>query len=504
VSARSDSRVLAGCGAAVVAAGAAGAAGAVYLNALHNPFVYDDLHTVVANPSILHLGDLRAIVLGALTRPVVNLSYAVDRAVWGPAPFGYHLTSVLLHMANVALLFVLARRLAPERAWTALAAAGLFAVHPMMTEAVGYISGRSELLCALFFLIGLLCGRKWIRAGGLRWAGLTVLAWLGMLASKEIGAMFPFVFLAYDRLFGDGTEEQRRRRIAAMHAPLLAVTVLAGIVRLLILVRIEHPGAIEVHWSYGLIAIDVAVRYLRLLLVPSGQTIFHSVPRIDTVFDPRVLAAGGVLLLIGGVCWRFRRRAPVVSFGLLWFLLLLVPSSVLMLLDQGEPMAEHRVYLASCGLFLAVGDGAARLGRWWESRTSFGRFAVPAAVVMILLSFAAETMVRNAVWRDPIALWNESVVLAPGHYRPHLLLGEALQDAGRNREALEQYQRATELRPADATGHVKLGQLLAGMGEFDKARGHFTLALALDKDNEAAQRGLKTLDEMTNTMGTRP
>src|SRR6185369_15881771 len=134
--------------------------GVVYLNALRNPFVYDDHHTVVENPSIARVTDIRAIVFGALTRPIVNFSYAVDRAAWGAGPLGFHVTNVLLHMLNVVLLFQLARRFGTDD-FTAFAAAGLFAVHPMMTEAVGYISGRSEVLCATFFMLALMAGRKW-------------------------------------------------------------------------------------------------------------------------------------------------------------------------------------------------------------------------------------------------------------------------------------------------------------------------------------------------------
>src|SRR2546422_9594014 len=81
--------------------------GLVYLNALHNPFVYDDYHMVVDNPSLPHPFDFRRLLLYQVTRPVVNFSYAIDRAVWGAGPFGFHVTNVFLHMVNVALLFLL-------------------------------------------------------------------------------------------------------------------------------------------------------------------------------------------------------------------------------------------------------------------------------------------------------------------------------------------------------------------------------------------------------------
>ena len=144
--------------------------GLVYLNALHNPFVYDDYHMVVDNPSLPHPFDFRRLLLYQVTRPVVNFSYAIDRAVWGAGPFGFHVTTVFLHMVNVALLFLLARWLAQDRFRrkpttapnpdvVAVIAAALFAVHPMMTESVGYISGRTEVLCATFFLAAFLYAR---------------------------------------------------------------------------------------------------------------------------------------------------------------------------------------------------------------------------------------------------------------------------------------------------------------------------------------------------------
>ena len=144
----------------------------MYLNALHNPFVYDDYHTVVANTSIQSVANLRAMVLHDVKRPIVNVSYAIDRALWGPAPLGFHVTNVLLHMLNVVLLFHLALRGWRATGSAAFAAAALFAVHPMMTEAVGYISGRSELLCATFFLPAVMCGRRWLRGDGVAVGGV--------------------------------------------------------------------------------------------------------------------------------------------------------------------------------------------------------------------------------------------------------------------------------------------------------------------------------------------
>src|SRR3954447_7500610 len=129
----------------------------VYLNGLSNPFVYDDQTTVLFNPSLENLSNVRFILLYNLFRPVVNVSYAIDRAAWGFSSFGFHVTNVALHAAVVALFYGLCTRLLsdvsrddePRPEWPAFFASALYAVHPLMTEGAGYVSGRSEVLCAL-------------------------------------------------------------------------------------------------------------------------------------------------------------------------------------------------------------------------------------------------------------------------------------------------------------------------------------------------------------------
>jgi Flp pilus assembly protein TadD len=112
-----------------------------------------------------------------------------------------------------------------------------------------------------------------------------------------------------------------------------------------------------------------------------------------------------------------------------------------------------------------------------------------------------QTIVRNSVWADPVALWRESADLAPAHYRPRLLLGEALQDAGRRNEAIEQYQIAIRLRPADAMGYVKMGQCFAEIGRWEDARQQFLKAMDLDPRNRAARNSLAGLEQVESRFG---
>jgi hypothetical protein len=481
----------------LLAGGAAAAmAISVYANALHNPFVYDDYHTVIENASIRTVTNLRAIFWHDVTRPVVNFSYAVDRAFWGPATFGFHLTSVLLHALNVILLFVLARRMQLD-VLPAFAAAALFGVHPMMTEAVGYISGRSEVLCATFLLLALLCADRWLhgpqeRRG--RWLVATLAIWVVALATKETAAMFPFVLVLFDRLTTDaGLFSNRLRRV---YRPLIALTVLAGLGRLFVLTWIEYPGRVSIHWTYLLVDADVFRRYLFMMALPTGQALFHEVRAISSVFDSRALAGLAAAGVVVAAIWELRRSEWRASFGLAWFGLLLVPPAVLIALDQGEPMAEHRVYVASIGLFLAVGAGVAHVIDWLSGRARVLRAAGAIALGLVLLSFVADTLVRNAVWRSPEALWRESVDLAPTHPRPRLLLGEALADTGQRDAAIEQFRIAISYRPSDPVGHVELARSLVDAGRWREAREELMRAVEVGPHYEPACQALRIFDEI--------
>lgn len=470
----------------------------VYVNALNNPFIYDDYHTIQTNASIVPPLNARAVVLHDVKRPIVNASYAFDRATWGPRPFGFHVTNVALHALNVVLLFQLALALFRSAAssgadaeWGAFAGSVLFAVHPMLTEGVGYISGRSELLCATFMLGALLCARRWMAGDGPRWIVAALVCWVAGLLSKETAAMLPFVLLAFDA-FLTSDRAAFRRRFARFHLPLAVVSIVAGVLRLTLLARVEQPGAISFHPGLTPLALDVIVRYVRLMVLPVGQTLFHAVGMVSPV-APRALLAYAVLGGILALAWAARRELPVAGFGLSAFLLLLLPAAALTVFNSGEPMVEHRVYVASAGWFLAVGAAVLWLQQRAASASRLGRPFVGAGLLLVIVSYSGETLLRNAIWSDPIAVWQESVDRAPNHPRPRLLLGEALEDRGRRHDAVSQYQAAVRLEPQDPIAHLKLGLCLAALSRFEEARAELRETLRLDPANEPAQRSLSLL-----------
>ena len=475
----------------------------VYLNALNNPFVYDDHRVVLENYSIRDLSNLRALFLNDVFRPVVNISYALDYARSGLAPAGFHLTSLLLHMANVVLLFALVRVLAGDaramryapadairrqeaegrgqpgprpgpgggrhRQYAAFASAAVWAVHPLMTQAVGYVSGRSELLCALFMLTSFLCLHAWLFRGGAAWLAAGIASWILALASKEVAVMLPVVLLAYGTLLLPREDGDIRRRLARVYIPMLAFVAVAAAGRIVIFAGVENVSRASFSWSNILVGLDVVRRYTALMFMTAPQSIFHSALLPSSILRPMVMLDALWMIALAVLAWRVYLRAPLVSFGALWFVLMLLPSVSMLILDVGEPMAEQRAYVAGGGFAMATGAAFARLRAWPASRRVSTRAVVTVVFGLFLVMMASRTMARNEVWSDPVRLWREAAANAPDIWLPHRGLGDALRDKGDYAGAAEAYREAARLRPEEANTHLALGITLLMAGRLEEA-----------------------------------
>ena len=463
--------LLLGCLAAALLAALA------YLNALDNPFIYDDFRTVVDNGSITSLADLRTIVLHEVTRPLTNLSLAVDRALWGPAPFGYHLGNLLLHVGNVVFVFLLALRLSADaggmrqlRAGTdgsgivALVAAMLFAVHPVMSETVGYISSRPDLLCLTFVLGAFFSARRWLQRGGTVWYVLAWLLWVAGLLSKETAAVLPLLVLAYARTVGRDTIARPARATWQLHVPFVGVMLLAGVARLVVFARMESGPAASALTPASVGAMAMAGwHYVLLVASAGGQTIFHAPPVVAGPSDARAWLAVLAWAAVAAAAWRLRHRTPLAVFGVTWFGLLLAPALLLGGLDGGVLVAEHRVYMPVVGAFLCAGwlaEAAMPLFRRFRST----RVLAPLAFAVVVLMLGGRTWLRNLVWENPVDVWSEAVQYAPGHWLPRTVLAESLHAAGQHEAAVEAYRQALVLRPDNQGASVNLAVCLSEMG----------------------------------------
>ena len=152
-----------------------------------------------------------------------------------------------------------------------------------------------------------------------------------------------------------------------------------------------------------------------MMFAPVGQTIFHGVTVTRSLLDPRAIVALSIVAMYLTLVVIDGRRRGVAAFGLVWFLLMLVPSALLILLNRGEAMVERRVYFASVGLFLAAGQGAAEVAALRGSVSRVTRVIVMAAALVVIVGLAGRTVFRNYVWSSPVWLWAEAVDRNPGH-----------------------------------------------------------------------------------------
>jgi Tfp pilus assembly protein PilF len=458
----------------------------VYANALFVPFVYDDQDTVVANPSIVDLSNVRFILTHSPFRPVVNVSYAIDHSIWGHTPFIYHLTNVLLHAVVVLLLFLFLRRACadararvagptgphPMDGWIAAHGALLFAVHPLLTEAVAYVSGRSELLCALFVLSTLLIARGAMERGGMRWLAAGITGVLALL-SKEVAVALPMLLLAYDWLLFPGEAAARRRRTLFIFVPSVIVLALAAVYRLSVA---EGPMSAESPalnlWTQAI----VVWRYVGLFFIPFGQSIMHAVHTVTNLADPKALVALCGLAAVVAAAVSLRRSVPLTSFGILWFLLVIAPSSSVVALREG--MAEHRAYLASAGIVMALA-GLAVASRSLSSRERPGALAV-AGVFALTVVLGFLTVARTQLWRDPVLLWRDAIRHAPGMWEPHYALADTLRAREDCASAVSEYEIVVQMRPRHRDGFTNLGICLAQTNRTAEAEAAFNRALEID------------------------
>ena len=485
------------------------AAFGIYRSTLDNPFVYDDKVTVEKNEAIRDPGNIKVLVLRDVFRPVVNLSYAMDYRVSQLDPQAYHRTNLILHLLNVLLAIGLSRRVAQvalervgsegDAAPTVVASVVglLMAVHPMMTESVSYVSGRSELLSLFFLLISFfgfeafLARRKYRLLGLVLGFGAFVLS----LASKESAAMLPFLLLAWDRLILGPEASGARRRLMTFHLPFVTMISIAGVVRVAVFVFIEHGVHLASFWENLRVEAVVVWRYVGLMLVPVAQSLVHDVRPPSGPFDLGVLAA--IFALVGAcwVMWLVRRKMPLFVFGLTWFLFLLAPSH---LIPLSEAMAEHRTYGAAFGFFLVVG---ALVGPWIAAaveRGAWQKVGVLAVVVIVIATLASLTVRRNRVWGDEVSLWADAATKAPSTWAAQYAYGEALHRAGRNSEAIEVYRKAAGLMPEMVNAHLNLGICLAETGRHQEAHAEFSTAIALEPHNPKGYNNLGMLALMMN------
>jgi tetratricopeptide (TPR) repeat protein len=459
-------------------------AGAAFGASLGSGFHFDD-YAIFSDPVLNSSSGWLDIWSLARTRPLTYLTYWLNLQTTGRNAAAFHAFNLLLHAAAVLLLYECLQRLLDGK--VALIAAAIFAVHPLQSEAVIYVWGRSIVLATVLCLAALLA---WI--AGRSWTAVACFA--AALLAKEECAAFPLLLWLLDR-----------KRVAPI-AAMLGLSVAAGL-RVIYATAVTPgaPAGVQAGISpaaYLLAQGPVVWRYLRLFVLPFGFSVDPDV-RIPPLWLG--LGAWAALAILLALMWRLRRP----WFG--WLaggLLLLAPSSSIF--PAADLAADRRMYLPMIGLTAAAGMLLAAVGRR----------AVAAAAVAAL---TALSIGRTQVWMTEESLWREAIRRAPEKVRPKIQLarnvppaeaetvlaearalapqdpaiaaetGKLLLAEGRPAKALTEFGRALALNPRDASNLNNRGVALAALGQTEAARQDFTRALALDPSLSIARENLRKL-----------
>src|SRR3990172_817948 len=470
---------------------------AVYFQTLHYPFVFDDHYYIVDE---LRVKSLSGFWPPSGTRYFGFLTFALNYHFGGLDTFGYHIVNTAIHAANSLLIFALvllvfrtpfmeeAQKLEKVRGVgfaVALSSALIFAVHPVNTQAVTYITQRFASLATFFYLLSAVA---YIRARlygiGFRsifFLAVSVLAAVCAMKTKEISFTLPFMIALAELAFFTGPLKKR----------LFWLLPIALTIFVIPLSKIDGtpPPAIAEETStraeYLFTEFRVIVTYLRLLVLPVEQALDYDYRSYTSFFAAPVVASFLFLASIFalGVYLITRKTLLRLSgFGIIWFFLAVsIESSVIPLLR--DFIFEHRVYLPGIGAFIALSTLAVFLIA--RSRVSF---ALPSLSLISILSapLAVAAYQRNLVWKTQISVWEDSVAKHPEKARSRYNLGSLYAEEGRMIEAKREFEKAVSIRPGFSKPHNNLGNIYYSEGRFEEAAREYRLAAALDQANVEA------------------
>src|SRR4051794_38362298 len=510
----------------------------VYAPALHAPFIFDDRSGIPENESIHKLWPLIGANgqpgplnpgpnLPSSPRPLVNLSLAVNYYFGGADPFGYHVFSVLVHILTAILLWALVRRtlILPyfgqrfdtSAGWLALAAAMLWALHPLVTEAVIYATQRSEQMMAFFYLATIYCSLRYWTTLSLPfeqkpktgfpqptknrqrtvWLVLTILACLAGMGSKEVMVSAPLMVLLYERTFIARSLKNALRKSWPLYIG-LALTW-----SLLLIVSLRAPYGTAAGFGVGvpvqhywLTQAKVFLMYLKLCFWPSPLLIHYELPYFKTFAESWMFVLPVCILGVVTLVLLWRNHAAGYLGAAVFAIL--APTSLIPI--RLEMAAERRMYLPLAAVVILI-----VIGGYWLAQTArpkskstrnsaqaWNLWTAASALLVILLGliFCGASIKRLASYDSEMALWKEVLQHQPNNIVAHNNVGLILTNAGRLQEAIEELRATLAIKPNYTYGLNNLGKALLEANQLPEATETLESAVRLDPEFFQARNNL--------------
>lgn len=511
---------------------------AVYGTSLRNGFLVDDALVVEQNPLIRSFSFIPACFsqpfLKFYYRPVTQLTFMLDYQIWKLNPFGYHVTSILLHVINAVLIFILLYQIRESVVLSAMTAL-LFIVHPINSISVNYASDRGTLLGLAFMIGAIVMFLLALKRGKALFYFMGFLLFLLALLSHENTIVFPF-YLACVLLVINTRQGTKKISI------LIGFSLLVSLGYLLLRMKFfPFPALFPVSgllsWEALRSFFFMVCKFVSLALVPANICLIRTIEPASILGLRGIVCMASALSVIVLLIIRFRRNA-VVLFALAWFSLGIVPLFYMMFSrpEMGKIMQDNWGYGPSVGLIIILGLCLVRLKRYVAKRLW------PFLLVSVFLFYAAASNANCALWKDentygkywlaavprnPFALnmvgrqhaqagdlkkakeyfWRgvdcfrkRKAGVLTNEIIPGQLLGilytnlaHVSQDEGKIEEAIKYYNNAITIDNYNSEGHFRLAELYAGNNEADKALFHLYESIRINFYNAQAHRLLASL-----------
>jgi len=468
----------------------------IYSNTLGNRFVWDDEFLVLKNYLIknwhylpeIFTSELRVFSLGVSNfyRPFQAISYMFDYSFWRLDPFGYHLTSIILHILVSMLIYILVNLISKSNL-IALLTSLLFLVHPIHTEVNSYISGRADSLAALFILASFILYLKQDEAGVARTKSklyfiVSIFLFIFAILSKEIALVYPFILVFYDY----ATKKERLKPRYYKYGVFFIIFFLYAALRLTKLNFLKGYGlsVFPSHSSFFsrfLAAGEIIFIYLKLLFFPFDLHLLRSVANITNLFSFDAIVAFLVLLILAALLVLAFKYSRVAFFYYLWFLAFLLPT--LNLFPIGVSISEHFLYLPSIGIFAIISTVIITFfnsGLMPSSQYKKIGFSVVIAAILAILGVF--TYNQNKIWKNNISLYSHLLKYNPDDFIIHNNLGAEYFLLGNYEEAESEFKKALKNNPNYAFSYNNLGNLFAAQNIFDQAALFYNKAAELRPD----------------------
>jgi tetratricopeptide (TPR) repeat protein len=427
--------------------------------------------------------------------PLTWLSHELACQLFGLNPWGHHLVNVLLHAANVALVFLVFQRMTGAT-WRSLVLAALFGWHPLRVESVAWVTERKDVLSTLFWMLTLWAYVKYVEAGKIgnsksrTWYGAALVMFVCGLMSKAMLVTTPFVLLLLDywplkRITND---EWRIAKVKTLLLEKIPFFVLATAASVVTFVAQKEGGAVKMveYLPLGARVGNALISYCRYLwdmFWPTKLGVFYPHPGYWPLGE--VLLAGAVLCGISLFVFLKRRQYPFMLMGWLWFVGTLVPVIGLVQVG-GQAMADRFTYVPSLGVLIIAVWGAHELTGGWRYQ-KVALVVLGSASIVLCIGLTRQQL---GYWKDSETLFRHTIEVTDNNYIAYNNVGDALLHQGQTNEAITQFQAAIRINPYDAEAHYNLGVAFFNKSQADEAITQFQAAIRLRPDYALAHNNL--------------